>query len=44
MMQKYYFTKIFEDDLKVIIKPRYVNQIPKALFMCIMIISKYNVR
>lgn len=25
-----YFTKILEDDLKAIIKPQYVDQIPKA--------------
>lgn len=26
-----YFTKILEDDLKAIIKPQYVDQIPKAV-------------
>ena len=26
-----YFTKILEDDLKAIIKPQYVDQIPKAI-------------
>lgn len=26
-----YFTKILEDDLKALIKPQYVDQIPKAV-------------
>lgn len=26
-----YFTKILEDDLKALIKPQYVDQIPKAI-------------
>ena len=26
-----YFTKILEDDLKAVIKPQYVDQIPKAV-------------
>lgn len=26
-----YFTKILEDDLKAMIKPQYVDQIPKAV-------------
>lgn len=26
-----YFTKILEDNLKAIIKPQYVDQIPKAI-------------
>ena len=26
-----YFTKILEDDLKAIVKPQYVDQIPKAV-------------
>jgi ATP-binding cassette subfamily E protein 1 len=26
-----FFTKILEDDLKAIIKPQYVDQIPKAV-------------
>ena len=26
-----YFTKVLEDDLKAVIKPQYVDQIPKAL-------------
>ena len=26
-----YFTKILEDDLKAIIKPQYVDQIPRAV-------------
>ncbi|XP_046853343.1 ATP-binding cassette sub-family E member 1-like [Xenia sp. Carnegie-2017] len=30
-----YFTKILEDDLKAIIKPQYVDQIPKAVKGCV---------
>ena len=26
-----YFTKVLEDDLKAIVKPQYVDQIPKAV-------------
>lgn len=26
-----YFTKLLEDDLKAVVKPQYVDQIPKAL-------------
>jgi ATP-binding cassette subfamily E protein 1 len=26
-----YFTKILEDDLKAIVKPQYVDRIPKAI-------------
>jgi len=26
-----YFTKVLEDDLKTVIKPQYVDQIPKAV-------------
>lgn len=26
-----YFTKILEDDLKAVVKPQYVDQIPKAV-------------
>lgn len=26
-----YFTKLLEDDLKSIVKPQYVDQIPKAI-------------
>lgn len=26
-----YFTKILEDDLKSVVKPQYVDQIPKAV-------------
>ena len=26
-----YFTKILEDDMKAIIKPQYVDQIPRAI-------------
>lgn len=26
-----YFTKVLEDDLKAVVKPQYVDQIPKAL-------------
>ena len=26
-----YFTKVLEDDLKAVIKPQYVDQIPKAV-------------
>ena len=26
-----YFTKVLEDDLKTVIKPQYVDQIPKAI-------------
>lgn len=26
-----YFTKLLEDDLKAIVKPQYVDQIPKAV-------------
>ena len=26
-----YFTKILEDDLKAVIKPQYVDQVPKAI-------------
>ena len=29
-----YFTKILEDDLKAVIKPQYVDQIPKAVKVC----------
>lgn len=26
-----YFTKVLEDDLKAVVKPQYVDQIPKAV-------------
>ena len=26
-----YFTKLLEDDLKAVVKPQYVDQIPKAI-------------
>lgn len=26
-----YFTKLLEDDLKAVVKPQYVDQIPKAV-------------
>lgn len=26
-----YFTKVLEDDLKTVVKPQYVDQIPKAV-------------
>lgn len=26
-----YFTKVLEDDLKAVVKPQYVDQIPKAI-------------
>lgn len=29
-----YFTKILEDDLKAIVKPQYVDQIPKTVKVC----------
>ena len=29
-----YFTKLLEDDLKAIIKPQYVDQIPRAVKVC----------
>jgi translation initiation factor RLI1 len=28
---KDYFTKVLEDDLKAVVKPQYVDQIPKAV-------------
>lgn len=30
-MEADYFTKILEDDLKAVVKPQYVDQIPKAV-------------
>ncbi len=30
-MQSDYFTKVLEDNLKAIIKPQYVDQIPRAV-------------
>ena len=35
-----YFTKILEDDLKAIIKPQYVDQIPKAAKVSKIIVNK----
>lgn len=29
-----YFTKILEDDLRAIVKPQYVDQIPKTVKVC----------
>lgn len=36
-----FFTKILEDDLKAIIKPQYVDQIPKAVQVTYML-RKYR--
>jgi len=33
-----YFTKILEDDLKAVIKPQYVDQIPKAVKVCVSVL------
>lgn len=30
-MTKDYFTKLLEDDLKAVVKPQYVDQIPRAI-------------
>lgn len=30
-MQIDYFTKVLEDDLKAVVKPQYVDQIPRAV-------------
>ncbi len=30
-VQKDYFTKVLEDNLKAVVKPQYVDQIPKAV-------------
>jgi len=35
-----YFTKILEDDLKAVIKPQYVDQIPKAVKVCQVTVAK----
>ena len=34
-----YFTKILEDNLKAIIKPQYVDQIPKAVKVRIVLLQ-----
>jgi len=34
-----YFTKILEDDLKAVIKPQYVDQIPKAVKVCTVMLT-----
>lgn len=31
LMSVDYFTKVLEDDLKAVVKPQYVDQIPKAV-------------
>ena len=36
-----YFTKLLEDDLKAIIKPQYVDQIPRAVKVCIQRITSF---
>lgn len=38
-----FFTKILEDDLKAIIKPQYVDQIPKAVKVRFHIFQKFKI-
>ena len=38
-----YFTKILEDDMKAIIKPQYVDQIPRAIKVSVVGCSSHTV-